>query len=157
MSNERSRSRVPQTPQCCTCDGEEGPCAVSKVIFFAVKEQDATFEPALVLQGQPFHQQRGTPGQRHTACGWKGEGKEERVRDTERERVSISSQPLSGGMFLPPQSELHNHFQHGRKTSLLSKPFMFAFHRKHAASDVKSTFLTFETAVEKIISPQFPI
>lgn len=67
MSNERSSS--PQkTLQCCTCDGEEGPSAVPKVIFLAVQEQDAAFEPALVLQGQPFHQQRGTPGQRHAAC-----------------------------------------------------------------------------------------
>lgn len=74
MSNEKSSSRVPKTLQSCTCDGEEGPCAVSKVVFFAVQEQDAAFKPALILQGQPIQQQRGTLGQGHTACGRWGEG-----------------------------------------------------------------------------------
>lgn len=79
MSNERSSSRVPKTLRCCTCDGEEGPCAISKVVGFALQEQDAAFEPAFVLQGQPFYQQRGAPGQRHTACERRGEGDRERV------------------------------------------------------------------------------
>lgn len=80
-----------KTLQCCTCDGEEGPCAVTKVVCFAVQEQDAAFEPALVLQGQPIHQQGGTLGKRHAACGRKGEGgraKRKVWEKTERQKVS---------------------------------------------------------------------
>ena len=49
--------------QCCTCDGEECPCAILKVIFFAFQEQDAALKPTLVLQGQPLYQQGRVPGQ----------------------------------------------------------------------------------------------
>lgn len=74
MSNESCTRGVPRSPPCCTCDGEEGPCAVPKVVLFPVQEQDAALEPALVLQGQPLHQQRSVPGQRHAAFGEGREG-----------------------------------------------------------------------------------
>lgn len=74
MSNENCTRGVPRSPPCCTCDGEEGPCAVPKVVLFPVQEQDAALEPALVLQGQPLHQQRSVPGQRHAAFGGGKEG-----------------------------------------------------------------------------------
>lgn len=74
MCNKMSSSHVPKTLRCCTCDREKGPCAVLKVIGFAVQEEDATFEPTLILQGEPFYEQRGAPSQRHTPCGRKGKG-----------------------------------------------------------------------------------
>ncbi|TNN86414.1 hypothetical protein EYF80_003184 [Liparis tanakae] len=80
-SDDEQRSKL----QCCTCDGEEGPCAVSEVVLFAVQEQNATFEPALVLRGQPIHQQRSAAGQRYTACGRRDEGATSKGRERERE------------------------------------------------------------------------
>lgn len=74
MSNESCTRGVPRSPPGSTCDGEEGPCAVPKVVLFPVQEQDAALEPALVLQGQPLHQQRSVPGQRHAAFGEGREG-----------------------------------------------------------------------------------
>lgn len=95
-SDEKQEEQVtsPKNLQCSTCDGEEGPCAILKVIFFAFQEQDAALKPTLVLQGQPLHQQRRIPGQWHTAWGMrreggrakrKGKGKGwERVRQSEK-------------------------------------------------------------------------
>lgn len=87
MSNEGSGPRVPKTLRCCTCDGEEGPCAVAKIVFSTVQQEDAALEPALVLQGQPIHQQRGTLGQRHAACGRRGEGGRAKRTGCEMERA----------------------------------------------------------------------
>lgn len=95
MSNERSSRGVPNSLRCCTCDGKEGPCAVPKVVLFPVQEQDAAFEPAFVLQGQPLHQQRGALGQRHAACGRRGEVRGERHRGKggrQREKVHTRNQ-----------------------------------------------------------------
>lgn len=86
-----TKGAAPQSPEtlpCCTCDGNEGPCAVLKVVGFAIQEQDAAFEPALVLQGQPFHQQRGTLGQRYSACRRRGEGGRAKRKGWEKERGS---------------------------------------------------------------------
>lgn len=76
MIKHRSLSWVTVTLQCCTCDGEEGPRAVLKIIFVCVQDQNATLEPALILQRQPLQQQRGSLSQRDSAYGREG-GREE--------------------------------------------------------------------------------
>lgn len=69
MIKQRSLSWVIMTPQCCTCDGEEGPRAVLKIILVCIQDQNATLEPALILQRQPLQQQRGSLSQRYSAYG----------------------------------------------------------------------------------------